>query len=105
VTGDGEDHQPVVLFHPGYRNLPQGAVLAPLVVTDARGRFALSQACLPPGFTFDGFDELGTPIAARTITRTVRVWVCDGESGALACYPAVTVDPDTGAEVRLTVGN
>jgi hypothetical protein len=105
VTATGEDHQPFVLFHLGYRNLPEGAVLAPLVVTDARGRFALSQECLPLGFTFDGFDERETPIAACTITRTVRVWVCAGESGALACYPAVTVDPDSGVEVRLTVGH
>lgn len=105
VTVAGEVHRPVVLLHLGYRNLPEGAVLAPLVVTDARGRFALSQECLPLGFAFDGCDERGTPIAACTITRTVRVWVCDGERAALACYPAVTVDPDTGAEVRLTVGN
>lgn len=105
VTVDGEKQVLFPLFHLGYRSLPADAVVAPLVVTDAHGRFALGQGCLPLDFTFGSTNELGEPIGTRTITRAVRVWAWAGEGGALTAGPVVTVDPETGADVTVTVGN
>jgi hypothetical protein len=105
VTASGASQQPFLLLYLGYDNLPEDAVLAPLAVTDARGGFALSQACLPLGFVFDTLDEVGQVIGQATVTRSVRVWAYDPHSGVLADSPAVTIDPDNGAVVTVTVGD
>lgn len=105
VSAAGEKHALFPLFHLGYRGLPAGAILAPLAVTDARGRFTLGQDCLPLGFTFDDVDETGQPIGTHTFLRTVRVWVCVEEGGVPTAGPTVTVDPETGATVSVTLGD
>jgi hypothetical protein len=95
--------RPVPLFHFGY-HLPDAADLAPLAITDAQGRFTLRQTCLPLDLSFDAVDEQGNVTGTVIITRDVRVWVYDPQSGTLTAAPAVTVDPATGAEVTVTVG-
>ncbi len=104
LTTAGESHTPFLLLHLGYQ-LPEAADLAPLAVTDAQGRFTLSQACLPLGFGLDSVDEDGEVIGTNTVTRSVRVWTYDPQSGILDIGPMVTVDPATGAEVTVTIGD
>lgn len=102
VTTEGESHTPSLLLRLGYQ-LPEAATLAPLAVTDAQGGFTLSQACLPFGFTQD--DVGSEPVTTYTVTRSVRVWTYDPLSGLLDMGPRVTIDPVTGAEVAVTIGD
>jgi hypothetical protein len=102
LTATGRNDQAIVLLYPGYQ-LPEAASFAPLAVTDANGRFALSQACLPFGFSFDAVNEIGEILGTATVTRSVRVWAYDPRSGALAGSPEVVVDATTGAEVTVVV--
>ena len=104
VTTAGESHGPFLLLHLGYQ-LPEAATLAPLAVTDARGRFTLSQACLPLGFVMDVVNEVGEITGIMTITRNVRVWTYDPQSSILDTGPLVTIDPEIGAEVSVTIGD
>lgn len=105
VWADGENTQPMILLHLGYGDLAEDAVLAPLVVTDTQGRFALSQTCLPLDFVHEALDEEGEHLTTYTVTRSVRVWAYDPQSGILAVSPGVSVDPETGAAVTVTVGD
>ncbi len=104
VTTEGESHTPFLLLRLGYQ-LPEAATLAPLAVTDAQGRFALSQTCLPFGFAQDAVGEAGEFITTYTVTRRVRVWTYDPQSGILDIGPMATVDPEAGAEVTVTIGD
>ncbi len=100
VTDAGEDTRPLLLLRLGYEDLAANA-LAPQAVTDAEGRFDLSQACLPFGYAYEAVDEMGDPIATITVIRSVRIWAYFGDVSVASA--AVTVDPDTGAEVTVTL--
>jgi hypothetical protein len=100
VTGAGEETRPLLLLRLGYEHIAADA-LAPQAVTDSDGRFTLPQACLPFGYVYEAVDELGDPIATVTVIRSVRVWAYYGDVGGASA--AVTVDPDTGAEVTVTL--
>ncbi|HOX26202.1 MAG TPA: hypothetical protein PLL30_08430 [Candidatus Krumholzibacteria bacterium] len=103
-TEAGETHQELALLHVGYEGLDPDAVVAPLAVTDDEGEFTLSQECLPFGFTFDRLDENGDPIGTSTITREVRIWAFSAAAGAVGASGWAAVDPETGAEVTVTLG-
>lgn len=100
-TEAGQSTVAFALLYHSYRNLDAEAALAPQAVTDAQGRFRLGQACLPFGFAFDAVDDSGDPISMITITRLVRVWAFSGD--ACGTSVTVTVAPDTGAEVTVTL--
>ena len=101
VTDAGETTSAFAILHHGYLSLDADAVLAPQATTDAQGRFRLEQTCLPFGFAFEHVDGTGDPIFTITITRTVRVWAFSGDSYGTST--SVTVAPDTGADVTVTL--
>jgi len=101
VTDAGESTGAFALLHYGYLSLDAEAVLAPQATTDAQGRFRLDQTCLPFGFAFDAVDDSGDPISTITITRTVHVWAFSGDAHGTSA--SVTVTPDTGADVTVTL--
>lgn len=100
VTVEGQTDSALAMMYFGYQ-LPEAATLVPLAVTDAHGRFALSQGCLPFGFRQDAVDEQGNITGTFTVTRTVRVWAYDPQSGALTSSSALVIDAETGADVTV----
>ena len=101
VTDDGESTSAFTILHNGYLGLDAEAVLAPQAITDAQGRFRLEQTCLPFGFTFEHVDGTGEPIGTITIIRTVHVWAFSGDTFGTSA--SVTVAPETGADVTVTL--
>jgi len=102
VTPEGASPRDILRLLHGYQGLPAGATLAPLAVTDAAGRFALDQACLPLGFTETAVDEDGEPMGEVTVTREVVVWAFHPVTGA-AATAAATIDRAAGADVTLVL--
>jgi hypothetical protein len=102
-TDSGLVESPMMYLRPGYDNIAPGTDLAALAVSDAQGRFALSQSCLPLGYVTPTDDGLGDPTNVFTITRDVRVWAFSAATGASGVSPSVTIDPDTGADVTVTL--
>ncbi len=100
ITESSEQTAAFPLFHLGYGDLIDGP-LAPHAVVDDQGRFALDQACLGFGFTYDILDDYGDPLGSVSISRRVRVWAYR-EDGTFMSR-GVTVDPDTGIYVELTL--
>ncbi len=103
VTDAGEDIQSLAILRMGYGDFAADTALAPLAIADAQGRFTLPQACLPFGFEYEVVDGLGNPVVVFTINRSVRVWAFSASAGASGSSPVVTVDPDTGADVTVTL--
>ena len=101
VTEAGESTGSFPYFHLGYGGLDDDASLAPEAITDMQGGFRLAQTCLPFGFAFDSVDGTGEPISTITITRSVRVWAFSGD--VYGTSVSVTVSPDTGADVTVTM--
>jgi len=101
VTATREIRHAFVLLHHGYSGFTADAAPAPLVVTDARGRFALGQGCLPFDHINDLTDEAGNVIGTFTLTRRVRVWAFGGTVGM---SDWVTVDPQRGVAVTVRLG-
>jgi hypothetical protein len=98
-----EDLVQVTLLHSGYGDLVAGDTVAPMAVTDAHGFFSLASDCLPLELVIPETDESGTVIGTDTITRQVRVWAFDEQSGALASSDWLTVDADTGATITIVL--
>lgn len=86
----------------GYADVA-GQPIVPLAVTGEDGRFSLGQDDLPFGYADRFLDESGDAVD-YTVTRDVRVWAFDA-SGADAASDTTAVDPETGAEVDLTLGD
>lgn len=102
-TDSGLVEHPLMYLRPGYDDIAPGTELAPLAVCDARGRFVLAQACLPLGYVTPSKDGIDDPVVVFTVTRDVRVWAFSAATGASGVSPVVTIDPDTGADVTVTL--
>lgn len=103
LTESGEQTAAFPLFHLGYADLVDEP-LAPHAVVDDQGRFTLDQACLGFGFTYDITDDAGDPLGSATISRHVRVWAISEAADTWVASREVTVDPDTGIDIELTLG-
>ncbi len=103
VTDDGERAWTLLLLFQEYGGFAADAAVAPLAVTDHRGRFTLAQACLPFGYVYAVENGLGDIVEVFTINRDVRVWAFGVAAGARGASAAVTVDPDAGAYVTVTL--
>jgi hypothetical protein len=103
VTDDGEDIQTLAILRMGYGDFAPDTALAPLAVADAQGRFTLAQACLPFGYVYEVVNGLGELVEVFTINRDVRVWAFSAAAGASGASAEVTVDPDTGADVTVSL--
>ncbi|MDO9693251.1 MAG: hypothetical protein Q7W56_00815 [Candidatus Latescibacteria bacterium] len=102
-TDIGLETRSLMYLRPGYDNIAPDTLLASLAITDAQGRFVLAQSCLPFGYVTPTEDGLDDHINTFTITRDVRVWAFSASTGARGVSPVVTVDPDTGADVTVTL--
>lgn len=103
VTDDGERTWTILILFQEYGGFATDAVVAPLVVTDSRGRFTLAQACLPFGYVYEVDNGLGELVGVFTIIRDVQVWAFSEAAGARGSSAVVTVDPDSGADVTVTL--
>jgi len=103
ITESGEQTAASPLFHLGYGDL-MDEPLAPHAVVDDQGRFTLDQACLGFGFTYDIMGDDGEPSGTATISRRVRVWAISEAADTWIASREVTVDPDTGFDIELTLG-
>jgi len=102
ITESGEQTAAFPLFHLGYGDLLDEG-LAPHAVVDDQGRFTLDTSCLGFGFTYDILDVYGGPIGTATISRRIRVWAYSETAGTYVASREVTVDPETGIDVELTL--
>ena len=93
----------VLILFQEYGDFAADAVVAPLAVTDSRGRFTLAQACLPFGYVYEVENGLGELVEVFTIIRDVQVWAFSEAAGARGSSAVVTVDPETGADVTVTL--
>ncbi|MBK6900603.1 MAG: hypothetical protein IPH09_15570 [bacterium] len=103
VTDAGESTGTLLLLFQEYGGFAADAAVAPLAVTDHRGRFTLAQACLPFGYVYAVDNGLGDIVEVFTINRDVRIWAFGAAAGARGSSAAVTVDPDAGVYVTVTL--
>ncbi|MDO9171623.1 MAG: FlgD immunoglobulin-like domain containing protein [bacterium] len=103
VTDDGERTWTLLLLFQEYGGFAADAAVAPLAVTDGGGRFTLAQACLPFGYVYEVENGLGELVEVFTINRDVQVWAFSEDAGASGSSAVVTVDPETGADITVTL--
>lgn len=100
--GDLDGRLPIL--NRGYVGLAFGGGVAAPAHSGRQGHFALGQGCLPFGETFLFRDEDGTVVGEYVVSRRVRVWAF-GAGGTPAASEWVTVDPQSGANVTITLAS